>query len=131
MAVAILTLLFAFQNCGSSTEGEAKASPGSNSVLDAKVEELKRLVSSDLRCAVDADCEVIAVGERGCGGPASYEILSALNPASENVRDLAAEIVSVSRQFNLDNNVASTCLYLVPPTPRCQQSICVATPPFN
>lgn len=124
LAVVVLTLLFAFQNCGSS-DGELKSGTPQELQYSQKLDDLSQLIQSDLSCSSDSDCEVVEIGEQACGGAAGVAVVSKLNPQRIAIDQLLLEIVQLSRERNRQGQV-SICMLLLMPTPKCEQSQCVA-----
>ncbi len=125
----VLTLLFAFQNCGSSEGQISSGGDAGAAEINDKVSRLDQLIQLDLHCAADTDCDVIPIGVRGCGGPAGYSVASKLNPSLNEIFLLADEIAELSRIYNERSELISTCEYFMPPVAKCLQAICKATEP--
>lgn len=124
----VLTLLFAFQNCGSS-EGEFKNAPSgklSESDLQAKLTQIENLVQTNLTCTKDEDCENIRIGGSGCGGPLADVIVSTLNSEIEQIKREGDILTQMYFDYFAQNNLAGACVYKYPPVPKCELSLCKA-----
>lgn len=98
---------------------------GDSPQYSQKLDILDQLIESDLSCNSDNDCEVVEIGERACGGPAGLAVVSKLSPHRSAIAQLLAEILELSREQNRQGQ-ASICVLLSVPTPKCEQSRCVA-----
>lgn len=66
-------------------------------------------------CNETVGCQFLAFGEKACGGPKEYLVF----PANVDLNFLTAKVTeynALEKQFNIDNNIFSDCMYLSPPT---------------
>lgn len=96
----------------------------SRSAMQAAHSQLKAL-TKDLNCDTSAQCQVLPVGSRACGGPSSYLVFSTKNTDSEKVASLAKHITSLESQFNAQTGMASICQHLTAPAAQCVSNKCV------
>ncbi len=125
-------LLVAFQNCGSAENSSLSKSSGQGGVtaeeLEQRLKAIEDLAEQDLRCTSVSECAVLPAGSRGCGGPSTYLVTSNLNVNLTQIQSLLAELETLAVQYNQDNQLVSTCEYLMPPQVACQLSLCKTTP---
>ena len=86
----------------------------------AKLQEL----TANKSCDTSAQCQVIAVGSRACGGPSQYAIYSNKNVNSDTVQTLASDITVAEKVFNEKNNMMSICQHLEEPAAQCINNQC-------
>lgn len=94
-------------------------------VLDAEVQTL----IADKSCTADTDCDTLPYGAKACGGPARYLVYSTATLTAaeqQHLTETATEYSELSRQYNADNGVISTCDVVVPPTVGCVVGQCRA-----
>ncbi len=132
--LTILTglLLVGFQNCGSS-EMSAQNKAASNSgvtagELEKRYKEIQELIAADQSCAADADCAVLAVGIRHCGGPSGFMITSNFNSHLPSIQSLLQQYEARESQYYAENEFVGSCVYLLPPQVSCQLSLCKTSP---
>ena len=66
-------------------------------------------------CSGTVGCQFLAFGEKACGGPKEYLVF----PASVDLNFLTAKVTeynALEKQFNIDNNIVSDCMFVGPPT---------------
>ena len=125
-------LLAAFQNCGSAENSSLTKLSGQSGVtseeLEQRLKAIEDLTEQDLRCSMASDCAVLPAGNRGCGGPSAYVVTSNLNVNLAQIQSLLAELEVLAAQYNQNNQLISTCEYLMPPHVACQLSLCKTVP---
>ncbi len=82
------------------------------------------LARADLTCKSVSDCEVVSLGHRACGGPASYEVLSKLNANYEETLFIAASSEEKGRIYNQENGIISICSLVAQPAVTCVKNLC-------
>lgn len=79
-------------------------------------------------CNETVGCKFLAFGEKGCGGPKEYLIF----PANVDLNFLTAKVTeynALEKQFNIDNDIVSDCMFVMPPTNvGCVNGKCVIIP---
>ena len=71
-------------------------------------------------------CRAVPVGERPCGGPASFAVY-ALGAADPSVVETAASrVTALGRRANAQFGLSSTCEVLEPPPLALRDGLCVA-----
>ncbi len=66
-------------------------------------------------CNNSVGCQFLAFGEKACGGPKEYLIF----PNSVDLNFLTSKVTeynALEKQFNIDNNIVSDCMFVGPPT---------------
>ncbi|CAF1438934.1 unnamed protein product [Didymodactylos carnosus] len=89
-----------------------------------------KIINKDLTCQLTTDCTAIPTGARGCGGPSGYVVVSKLNHLYSTVEEYAKKTEELEQQYNRENNVISTCIFIMPPQVACISNEC-ATEPNN
>lgn len=125
-------VIIGFQNCSSSEYQSVKngqAPTGSDADLKS-IQDLYTLIRSlsaeDLHCVQDADCTMVGLGAKPCGGPHEYVVASELSANHSRIDGLAKDLADYERQYNNDNELSSTCDVQVAPRPACFQGTCKA-----
>lgn len=128
--VGVLIVLSGFQNCGNTGMESSKGDDAGK--VARELQQLKTLLeqinAEDLSCSVDADCTLVAVGHRPCGGPEDYVIASKLNPRHEEVLSVSLLHQQKSQQENIRQNRIGTCEAILPPAVGCDGNVCAARP---
>lgn len=110
---------------GVGTYGEAEDLTSQMRALNTEVQAL----ISDKSCSVDSDCASLPYGAKACGGPARYLVYSTATLSAaeqQTLTETATEYSELSRQYNVDNGVISTCDVVVPPSVGCVSGQCRA-----
>ena len=95
---------------------------------------LKAAIALDNKCTTAADCSVIAVGARACGGPSGYLAYATKCSNALDVQLMAQLTNHLEAQYNLENSVVSICSIVMPPgvacdaTKKCVTSSSSSTP---
>jgi len=90
---------------------------------------LKTAIALENQCVTSADCDVLAVGARACGGPSGFFVYSVKSSNVENIRSLAQLTTQLEKQYNTENSVMSICSMAMPPSAVCDETKkCVAGP---
>ncbi|CAF0726440.1 unnamed protein product [Adineta ricciae] len=71
--------------------------------LTAVIKSLETAVQLDNKCQTSADCSVVGVGSRACGGPKSYVAYSINSSNADDIRSLAQLSTELERQYNAEN----------------------------
>ncbi|MDP4490677.1 hypothetical protein QDG88_22450 [Pseudoalteromonas piscicida] len=82
-------------------------------------------IVADKSCDNDTHCKVIAVGDRACGGPSSYLVYSTRSADEAQVEQLAEQITTLERAYNMQNQMMSICQHLIEPATQCVENKCV------
>jgi hypothetical protein len=128
--LAAFALVVVFQNCGGAGLKSASDNPDTSNKskadeISSRYQLITEMAARDLSCATDADCSVVALGAKGCGGPNSYALVSTLNADIEQIEVLAIELEQVERAYNLEQtNVVGNCSIVMPPEVACVSNIC-------
>lgn len=124
--ILLAALIFGFQNCSGNIKGGKVGGFTSQSLqkdISSLNDSMKNL-NGDLSCTQDTDCEAVAYGSRACGGPSGYIVASTLNAHYDEILDLADKLTEKEMQYNVINNIISTCEFMMPPTPHCVSNTC-------
>lgn len=128
LTIVVGFLLLSFQNCGSSEEAALGRTTSNQNVsgddIERRLESVRGLAAADLSCTAVADCEAVAVGSAPCGGPSDYLIVSSRNSSFEQIVTLAEQVSELQHRFNLQNDLAGTCQFLMPPNLVCSAGTC-------
>ena len=117
--IAVFTLLLSLsawsQSSQEQQDGEA---------LGALIKSAKLLADTDLRCQSAADCTVVEIGSRACGGPSTHFITSDDNSNMEELQYLARQTRAKGEAFNRNYGRISICTVVMPPVAKCIQQQC-------
>lgn len=92
-----------------------------------KVHDLHQQLSqktADTTCDSSAQCKVLAVGSRACGGPSKHIIYSTKNVDEAEVKQLAKQLTASEKQFNAETGMVSICQHLSAPSTQCIENKC-------
>lgn len=87
----------------------------------------KMLAKADLSCDADADCVVVPLGARACGGPSEFTITSKSNANLDDVMALAKSSKEKQKRYNRENRIRSSCVIARAPEVACDDGRCVDT----
>jgi hypothetical protein len=90
-----------------------------------KAHQQLKTLTADSQCDNSAQCKVVAVGSRACGGPSSYLVYSNKTANEQAVEQLSKKITSLESQFNAENSMVSICQHLMAPGAQCVENKCV------
>ena len=78
-------------------------------------------------CSSDSQCQVLPVGARACGGPASYLAWSSAKTDSGQLQALAERYKAEQQASNERSGRISTCIAIAPPAVACRAGACQLT----
>lgn len=78
-------------------------------------------------CSGDQQCQVLPVGARACGGPASYLAWSSANTDGARLQALAERHKIEQQADNMATGRISTCIAIAPPAVACRAGTCQLT----
>ena len=99
---------------------------GDLAAVDAQLETTLNNASA---CTADTECHSVAVGSKGCGGPAGYRAYSSKTVSTASVEALALHERDVAAQAVRDSQQVSPCFMLADPGARCEKNKCVTGRP--
>lgn len=115
----------------------ASTGAGSGGAPDAPVDRawaaVEALVSTP-RCRADADCDIIGVGSRACGGPETYLAWSTRATERAALRRAVARHAALRSKADAAAGVLSLCVVAEKPAVSCRKAdgqdwgVCVAAP---
>ena len=88
--------------------------PITTDLLQQKKQEILNYVAT-FNCSAAVGCKFLAFGEKACGGPKEYLVF----PESVDLSFLTNKVNeynALEKQFNLDNNIVSDCMFVNAPT---------------
>ncbi len=94
-----------------------------NDIKTAK-KELNALIANT-QCDTSAQCKVMPVGSKACGGPSDYVVYSTKAANEGQVSSLAKQITALEKAYNTQNEMMSTCQHLTAPSTQCVENKCV------
>ena len=80
---------------------------------------------ADASCASAADCRTAAFGDKPCGGPWEYLAYCASGLDEAALLDAIADYGDLERQYNIEQELASTCAAIGDPGPDHIDGVCV------
>jgi hypothetical protein len=84
----------------------------------------KTLAQTDLRCSVDADCAVLELGSKACGGVQDFLLVSKKHRSLKEILYLAQRTVERESAYNVANSVISDCGIDIARAPSCLRNKC-------
>lgn len=75
-------------------------------------------------CTSDQQCQVLPVGARACGGPASYLAWSSAVTSGADLQALADRYRSEQQAGNARSGMVSDCRAIAPPAAACRAGAC-------
>ena len=110
---------------------QAQAPPASEPATEAELLARIRAEIGDARCAANADCRTLAIGERACGGPAAWWAWSIAVSRPDHLSAVATELAALQRQRHEKSGMRSTCEYFADPGALCRAQRCVTRTAAN
>jgi len=80
--------------------------------------------NANLACDGDSQCEVLEVGERHCGGPSGYLVVSTINPKLAEVKAKIAQYTRAEKEMNAANPPLTCTDVPKPPSTLCKAGKC-------
>jgi len=87
---------------------------------EAQLQRVQALIGS-ARCTADAQCRVIGIGDRPCGGPESYLAWSTTQTDAQALEAAARAHADERRRWHEKAGLMSTCEFRPPPAARCDR----------
>ena len=78
-------------------------------------------------CSSDSQCQILPVGARACGGPASYLAWSSAKTDAAQLQALAERHKAEQQADNMATGRISTCIAIAPPEVACRAGACRLT----
>lgn len=126
LASIILIALLAFtQSCTQANSDKADKAPSSTAPQDL-YSQIQQTVSVE-GCTSSADCALLAVGNKPCGGPEAYLAYSKNNTNVSKLEELGQQYSEQRKQYNKDNQVMGTCVMTPKPGVSCVRNQCLTT----
>ncbi len=113
--------LSALAACG----GSDSAAEDLQSSMQTLTEQIDALIGH-ATCEMTAQCRVIAVGAKPCGGPAQYRAYSTLGTDVAALETAVARFTELSAAWNRETGAISDCAFVTPPPVACASGRCVA-----
>lgn len=82
---------------------------------------------ADKSCSSDADCALVEVGAKPCGGPETYEPYSKPNVDEARLQELAAAYKKERQDYFKENQIMGICVVTPKPHVSCANNQCVAS----
>lgn len=79
------------------------------------------LISANMSCQQEADCETIPLGEKACGGPLRWKLTSKNNPHIASIRILDKKRTEIKDKYS---SGFSDCMAVLPPEFECKEDLC-------
>jgi len=118
---AIAGLMSLTQSCSqANSENTTKASPQD---LYAQIQQ----VASTEGCSTSADCGLLPIGNKPCGGPEAYMAYSKNNSDVDALKKMGQQYADMREQYNKDNQMMGTCQVTPKPNVSCIRNQCVAS----
>lgn len=123
LKICVVCTVFLFSACASASKQDTIRLEQAQ--LDSNMNELL----GDNACSTSADCAVLPIGQKACGGPAGY--LAYANSLGEDkiaeLKRLAERTKGLDQKLNQKAGLISTCVYLSEPALVCENSRCATS----
>ena len=129
--LAIL-LLLACTACATRADGPSSTQPAAPAAAQAApsavaptgtLARIQALVGK-AECTSDSQCQVLPIGARACGGPASHLAYSTANADAAELRALAERYHAEQQAGNQRSGMVSTCRMEPTPVASCRANTC-------
>jgi hypothetical protein len=128
--LAIL-LLLACTACATRADGPpaTQAAPPAGSPAPAASGTLARIhaLVGKAECTSDSQCQVLPIGAKACGGPASYLAFSNSSTSAAEVQALAERYHAEQQASNQRSGMISNCRVVPTPVAACRANTCQLT----
>ena len=91
----------------------------------ASLADIQKLIGTS--CQSNAQCKVLGVGHRACGGHASFLIYSSVDTDEKQLKSQVAIYNGMQKLNNAKKGMVGICQHLEPPKAYCSVNQCVAT----
>lgn len=119
-AVLTFGLITMTQSCTKANSDEQSTAPQD---LYAKIQK----AASNQGCTSDADCELLPMGAKPCGGPEGYMAYSKNNSDEAQLQKMAQNYKESRQKYNEDNQVMGTCVVTPKPLVSCVRNQCMTS----
>ena len=124
LGVACLVTACAAQTSPPSRPGAPGAGLEAEAALRARID----AEIGSAACTDAAECRLLPIGHKACGGPAGWKPWSVATAQPERLRELADELAALQRQRIQARGLMSNCRYEAEPGVTCRNQRCVLLP---
>lgn len=117
---ATTVLLSLTQACTQASSENTNASPQD---LYAQIQQAASIEG----CTSSADCGLLPIGSKPCGGPEAYMPYSKTNSDVAALEKMGKRYEEMREQYNKDNQMMGTCQVTPKPNVSCVRNQCVAS----
>jgi hypothetical protein len=100
--------------------------PGAAPSASGTLDRIHALVGK-AECSSDSQCQVLPIGAKACGGPASYLAFSAANADAAELQVLAERYHGEQQASNQRSGMISNCRVVPTPVAACRANTCQLT----
>lgn len=116
----------AAQNAAPAPAAGAAQASGATPAPTGTLAHIQALVGK-AECTSDSQCQVLPIGARACGGPASYLAFSSAKTNAAEVQALAERYHAEQQASNQRAGMVSTCQFMPAPAVACRANSCQLT----
>ena len=125
--LAIL-LFLACTACATRADGPSPGQPAASASVQAPaspgtLDRIQALVGK-AACTSDSQCQVLPIGAKACGGPASHLAYSTAHTDAAELQALAERYHAEQQAGNQRSGMVSTCRMLPTPLASCRANTC-------
>jgi hypothetical protein len=134
--LACFVLGLAAAGCAGGSERAGAGTPAATTAMAGDVGTVERQLAAAERrltatigaagCETAAQCRVVAVGHKACGGPADHLPYSIVDTDVRAVEAVAAEHRALAQRANTLRGAISDCMLVEPPPLACVAGRCTA-----
>ena len=117
---AMAVLMGLTQSCSQANSENTSSSPQD---LYSQIQQ----AASTEGCTSSADCGLLPIGNKPCGGPEAYMAYSKTNSDVAALEEMGKQYEEMRRQYNKDNQMMGTCQVTPKPNVSCIRNQCVAS----
>lgn len=123
ISIGLLALLALTQSCSQANNDEAVQKVESSQPKDL-YSQIQQTISIE-GCSSSADCALLAVGNKPCGGPEAYLAYSKNNTDVAKLEDLGQQYSEQRKKYNQVNQVMGICVVTPKPGVSCVRNQCL------
>ena len=123
ISISLIALLALTQSCTQANNDEAAQKAKSSQPQDL-YSQIQETISVE-GCSSNADCALLAVGNKPCGGPEAYLAYSKNNTDVAKLENLGQQYSEQRKKYNQENQVMGTCVVTPKPGVSCVRNQCL------
>jgi hypothetical protein len=128
LAILLFLACTACTACATRADGPSPGQPAASASVQAPaspgtLDRIQALVGK-AACTSDSQCQVLPIGAKACGGPASHLAYSTAHTDAAELQALAERYHAEQQAGNQRSGMVSTCRMVPTPVASCRASTC-------